>query len=377
MNMQWTVMTLTPLLRLSLISIKTLRLSHFRIKQIPYHGYIQPELLDTLRPYQNTPISPERKGMYQTFQTVVKEGTHEELLTLVQEMSENDSNAFDYCIRFISPDRDFPFEKIVHLPDNHPDNAYAYLLRGNWYAHWAYTSHGGVVSKSVGHDNYDLFYERLNLAATDLRKAVKLLPNCPQAIHKLLEVLHQFGKDAYKDRQAFVQKLLEKFPNHTASFSMVVNYATRKWGGSHEESFAIARKVIEQSDPDSNTPVLLFQAAFERWFWHERFASKMSEEEKADEPQDFNNSDACLEDTELNDELNAYLPRLFKCMSDPQDYSVASWTPWLFMWYSLTEDRSRLQQVAYHAQGRYVTWQFNYLWNDAFRRGYIHWANYL
>ena len=335
------------------------------LRPIALHAHISPDLPAAKIPYSNIPADigewSDVDPRYGQFSSLLKKpGDKQELWDLLDDLRANAPMMFENCLDLIKPDN-IPKEAIIDLPEQYPDNGYAHLLRMEWYCDWGFNTRGSGTNDTVSKAQALLFREIMDVAIEDGRKARALMPDEPNVITRYLEASYHTHSEYLEERNELTEDLLSRFPHHLRSLSVIQNYNSRKWGGSHEQSYAFARKMIEINGEDSDVSILLFQAACEEWLWHYYFQD------------DIDARNAHIDNEELCAELDKHYPHLISIINAHWRYAPG----WLFLWYNRRQDRQKLKDLMRSISPITVHTQLRYVYNPHYYQGYINWLRYL
>lgn len=73
------------------------------------------------------------------------------------------------------------------------------------------------------------------------------------------------------EAEARFEELLARDPGHGHGYTQMLNYCTKKWHGSHEAMFAVARRAREGAADGSDLHLVPFRAHIERWLYARLF----------------------------------------------------------------------------------------------------------
>ena len=240
---------------------------------------------------------------------------------------------FTYIVNQSKRDR-FTEEDLIELPERY-NNVYAYAMRANYFYNFAWEARGTGTSDTVGAENYNLFYERMQWALNDLLKAYELSPLNKTVWCDLYEVLSHFHTEEAIQKQAELYKLIqEQALDHRGCVYVVSRHKESRWGGSFEENLDWAREVIAGTQKGTYTRLLIYDVMIE----HADYIASF-EEDKA-------KANKIFKDKKIQAEVNQYFDELLENL-DRDPYNIVDV---LCYWYSKAEDYHRLRQVVHTMQ---------------------------
>lgn len=145
----------------------------------------------------------------------------------------------------------------------------AYLLRGKFYADFAWEDRGGKFAKDVLPEAWAVFKERLALSQKDLEHAAQLNPASAEPWVALMMTYRGLGLPLNVEES--FQKAAALDNNHYGAYLMMLTAKMQKWFGSHEEMFDFARKAHDEHKDDPVFAFLLIEA-------NDELASRMAGE---------------------------------------------------------------------------------------------------
>jgi hypothetical protein len=140
-----------------------------------------------------------------------------------------------------------------------PQAADLFLIRCAYLSQLASTMRGTNTSDQVGKERYQNSAECVKAALKDLERAAQLDPEDPTPHTKILKCLTIFGQTVQIQQAAF-QKAIAIAPDLVPAYFAIVNAASQRWYGSHEQSLKIARAGIANAGPGSDMATCLFWA---------------------------------------------------------------------------------------------------------------------
>jgi len=222
-------------------------------------------------------------------------------------------------------------EDYLELPELYPNISYAYYLRGQYFYYLAWEARGEDVSDTVGEENYELFYERLDYSSIDFLKAYELSPEEKNYWADLYDLLSHIDSDeAIRLKEKFYGLIHEHGMDNDKCIYRVSRWKQKRWGGSHEENLDWAREVISRNKKDSKVRRIIYDVLIERY---DHIIAFEDNEEKAN---------AIFKNVDFKSEVNQYFDALVGNM-DEAPYSISSS---LIFWYLKAGDWKRVREVA-------------------------------
>ncbi len=148
----------------------------------------------------------------------------------------------------------------------YPQSSLAWLMRGAQGVRWAWEARGGGKAESVEDASWKVFWERLQEAQRDLHHAAELDPHDPVPWTHLL-IIGRGLETGIPDIGERLKQVQARKPWHHFALSQALQGYARKWGGSHELMFDLARQVAEGAPEGSSAHTLLAEAHVERWLY--------------------------------------------------------------------------------------------------------------
>ncbi len=144
-----------------------------------------------------------------------------------------------------------------------PDSALAYEVRGAQLIRLAWDVRGGGKAATVAADAWGDFFAILEAAEQSLVRAAELAPADPYPWFRLIWTAT--GLDApVEQRLARFTAMRERDPGYLHGWVAITSVTAKKWGGSHELMFDLAREGDRTLPPGSPGRVGLLQAHHER-----------------------------------------------------------------------------------------------------------------
>lgn len=143
------------------------------------------------------------------------------------------------------------------------DSPFPWLVRGAHSVNWAWEARGGGIAATVGVDAAAGFRSRLEAAEQDLVKAAELDPLDPIPWSRLITVGQGLGRELSARRASFAEAVRRDALNVNAHLRLMIALSW-KWGGSHDEMFAVAHNAAALGPEGHALPVVLAEAHIER-----------------------------------------------------------------------------------------------------------------
>ena len=147
--------------------------------------------------------------------------------------------------------------------DAAPGSPFPWLVRGAHSVNWAWEARGGGTGDTVGADAAVTFLSRLQAAEHDLLSAAEIDPMDPTPWSRLITVAQGLGRDLGARRDRF-QEATRRDPLNVNAHLRVMVALSWKWGGSHEEMFAVARDAVARAPEGHPLHVVSAEAHIER-----------------------------------------------------------------------------------------------------------------
>ena len=206
----------------------------------------------------------------------------------------------------------------------------AWLLRGVRRIRWAWEARGGDRASEVEEEAWEVFFQRLHSAESDLLWAAELVPEDPTPYSSLISVamgLSQ-GKEAVVSH---FKAATARAPEFLAAYSRATHALTEKWSGTHDDMFAVARQAAKLAKPTNDLAVVLIDAHVERWLYFDSF------------DEDEEGAKAYLHDREVVSEVAMLYDRTMrrgrpsKRSGSKGAFNIAAF------WFYLVRDKNRLR----------------------------------
>ncbi len=208
-----------------------------------------------------------------------------------------------------------------------PTSPDAWLLRGVRRIYWAWEARGSDRASTVSEDMWQVFFQRLHAAESDLLWAAELLPEDPEPYGQRISIAMGLGREP-DEILACLRAATERDPESYCAYRKAVYALTEKWCGSHETMFELAREAARRATPDNDLALVLITAHLERWLYYRSF------------DQDAEGARQYLRDRDVRREVGLLYDRTMK-PSRLRKSSQPAWNIAAF-WFYLTHDRHRL-----------------------------------
>lgn len=142
----------------------------------------------------------------------------------------------------------------------------AWLVRGRHAIYWAWEARSSRRASQVGEDAARLFFDRLQLAETDLWQATELDPLDAAPWAFLVISARGLQHERAEEERRF-EEAQKRNPESHVAHSMMLVALCEKWGGSHAAMFAFAREASAKAPEGSGLHALVAQAHVERWLY--------------------------------------------------------------------------------------------------------------
>lgn len=146
-----------------------------------------------------------------------------------------------------------------------PDSGHAYLVRGSFRIKQAWDARTSSMAEDVKPEAWGIFRKFLQDAREDLDRAQSLLTWDP-LVHAQQIVCDVGLSDRSRTRQRFNAAIQLK-SDHWETHCAMLTHLCKKWGGSHEEMFGLARTTCRRLPRGHALTVLIPMAHFERWIY--------------------------------------------------------------------------------------------------------------
>lgn len=161
----------------------------------------------------------------------------------------------------------------------HPSSSVAWTVRGAHGIKWGWEARGGGKAESVQDQSWQLFWQRLEQAEQDLRKAAELDPADPVPWTYLVISARGLERGVPEIGERLKQAHARR-PWHHFAFSQALQGFAKKWGGTHELMFDLARQVQSGAPDGASAHTVVAEAHVERWLymasWDKDEASALS-----------------------------------------------------------------------------------------------------
>jgi hypothetical protein len=147
----------------------------------------------------------------------------------------------------------------------YPQSGGAWTVRGAHGIRWGWAARGGGKAETVQDENWQIFWSRLEEAERDLYKAAELEPDDPVPWSYLVISARGMEKGIAEIGERLKHAHARR-PWHHFAFSQALQGYAKKWGGSHELMFDLARQATGAPDGASAHAVIC-EAHVERWLY--------------------------------------------------------------------------------------------------------------
>jgi hypothetical protein len=212
-----------------------------------------------------------------------------------------------------------------------PNAADLRLLRGAYAVGRAWQARGTGTVDQITEAQWADAREWVNQAKVDLTQAASALPGDPTPLAFLMNGLIIFGE--YKNQLlGAYREALERAPDFSVPYWIMVNERSQKWGGSHRESLQVARDAASKARPGGDAHACLFRAHTLVWQYAKYFEG------------DEATATAYLTRPDVRDELARAFDAWVKEPYAPRRASVAK-LHWPAFWFFRTGDKPRLKRA--------------------------------
>ena len=179
--------------------------------------------------------------------------------------------------------------------DVEPDSQLALLARGAYGVSFAWQARGADRAERVEEDAWEVFFDRLRVAAEDLWRAAELDPADPVPWTNLLISGRGLQVPKEEERMRY-EELQQRAPWLLEAQLQTLHFLCKKWFGSDEESLAFARNVDRDAPTGSSARAVVPMAHIELWL-------DLHDREGGGDP------DAYKQRTDVRDEIRAAAER--------------------------------------------------------------------
>ena len=141
----------------------------------------------------------------------------------------------------------------------YPQSAAAWTVRGAHGIKWGWSARGGGKAESVQDESWQTFWSRLEEAERDLHKAAELEPADPVPWSYLVISARGIEKGIPEIGERLKQANA-RHPWHHFAFSQALQGYAKKWAGSHELMFDLARQAAGAPEGASVHTVIGFRS---------------------------------------------------------------------------------------------------------------------
>jgi hypothetical protein len=131
---------------------------------------------------------------------------------------------------------------------------------------WAWEARSAKLARYVSKDQFQLFFERLQVAEDSLQGVVRREPDNVAGWYQLIIVARglQLGLDEAGRR---FEQVVARSPGHVHAHRVMLQQLCLKWGGSHEAMHAFARDAMLRAPAGSPLGELVATAHLEHWIY--------------------------------------------------------------------------------------------------------------
>ena len=234
-----------------------------------------------------------------------------------------------FLLNLLAPS--LPIDALTAASDAEPNAADLLLLLGAYYFQRVGQSRGTKTAELTTGEQFGGAEIHLQNMMECLLRVYELDRDDPTPHIFALRGLVVFTEHHSAVKQEYAEAI-RLAPDCVPAHFAMVNARSQKWGGSHEESLAIARAAMRSGKLGGDMPVCLFVAHFFVWQYARNFNKNKVEAEQY------------IKDPTVNQELNQALERwiggsyLMSRSSVPYLHQAA-------LWYYLSGDYTRLQRI--------------------------------
>eukprot|EP01104_Vermistella_antarctica_P020591 TRINITY_DN886_c0_g2_i1.p1 TRINITY_DN886_c0_g2~~TRINITY_DN886_c0_g2_i1.p1 ORF type:complete len:377 (-),score=65.04 TRINITY_DN886_c0_g2_i1:100-1230(-) len=173
------------------------------------------------------------------------------LLPLSTDVTPVGMHTFDYLVRSLGNWKGHRPEQLDLYVQEYSNTFIPYVIRGEYFTKWAWEARSGATIDHVTRPMYLEFRKRLVMARKDTVRSMELSSGNgarsvnPSAVATLLTIMQ--GEEVEKE------DILEVFRSNPAllldTWVRILVAVTEKWGGSHEQMFAIANEASATAPP--------------------------------------------------------------------------------------------------------------------------------
>jgi hypothetical protein len=149
--------------------------------------------------------------------------------------------------------------------ETYPQSAPAWTVRGAHGIQWGWAARGSGKAETVQDESWRIFWSRLEDAERDLNKAAELEPDDPVPWTYLVLSARGLEKGIPEIGERLKQAHA-RHPWHHSAFSQALQGYAKKWGGSHELMFELARQAADAPE-GASVHTVVAEAHFERWLY--------------------------------------------------------------------------------------------------------------
>jgi hypothetical protein len=142
---------------------------------------------------------------------------------------------------------------------NWPRASSSYLIKAEFYFHYAWKGRGTAAADRVSEAQWKMFHERLALAEAALKKAWALNPKDPLVPTLMIGVVEGQGKKR-PEMELWFDRAMKLDPNNYQACLKKLHYLYPQWHGSREEMVAFGRECVASPVWGGKVPLILVDA---------------------------------------------------------------------------------------------------------------------
>lgn len=147
-----------------------------------------------------------------------------------------------------------------------PESSAAWTMSGAHGIRWGWEARGGGKAETVQDQSWQIFWQRLEQAERDLQKAAELDPTDPVPWAHLVISARGLERGIPEIGERLKQAHARR-PWHHLAFTQAMQGFAKKWGGSHELMFDLARQVRDGAPDGASAHTVVAEAHVERWLY--------------------------------------------------------------------------------------------------------------
>lgn len=270
----------------------------------------------------------------------------------VLEATRSDPDLRTYYVMTLTPNS--TLETLDEWCKKRPDSPEAFLFRGNARIRWAWDARGFAAAADTSEKKFERFFQRLELAREDLERAGRLLPDDSIVWSSMLHIARGLQWRLEDVRQLF-REATRCDPRSMSAHRHYLLACTKKWGGSHELMFQVAREASANAPEGDLLHLLILLAHSERWL---RF----------DMDGDPAGAEAYLKRADVREEVvRAYEASLGSPHHKPRRETIFARHDAAY-WFWLVRDKARLAREIELIGDRIDPWEWCYGPPNAFKK---------